>query len=120
MPTKPLKSPARPPQGELKSASPPKTAALSLKEQIALRRAEAKKLLTSKASSTGARDEEGTEDGRTAVDDDEWNAGMGKSKNSDGEEDLLGRPSVKDVVERARETGASGSNSCTLLKTVHC
>ncbi|KAG9008845.1 hypothetical protein FRB94_012814 [Tulasnella sp. JGI-2019a] len=103
-PKPPSKSPARPEQplpGSSESSSPTnKYAGLSLKEQIALKRAEAKKLLERVPS----RNDEGTEDGETAVDEDEWNTGKGARAEVE-EEDLLGRPNVKQVVERARESG---------------
>ncbi|KAG8864816.1 hypothetical protein FRB96_003402 [Tulasnella sp. 330] len=117
----PLKSPTRPQQllPEPRSESPPKNSNLSLKEQIALKRAQAKKLLASPKRRPSQNDEAGTEDGETAVDDDEWTAGVRKRAEVE-EEDLLGRPNVKQVVERARESGNLNLTSRDLLHLPTC
>lgn len=80
-----------------------------------MKRAQAKKLLASPKRGPSRNDEAGTEDGETAVDDDEWNAGVGKRVEVE-EEDLLGRPNVKQVVERARESGGPISVGDMLIK----
>ncbi|KAG8904971.1 hypothetical protein FRB99_000930 [Tulasnella sp. 403] len=102
----PIKSSPRPPLPDLSSESPTKPP-LSLKEQIALKRAEAKKLQNSHRSQPSIAGDS------VLGDDDEWNAGKG-NLNPGEEEDVLGRRSVKESIERARETGSLNLTSRSL------
>lgn len=92
-PVSPQKSPLKrtKPLPDDKPATP-KAPTLSIKEQIALRRAEAKKALASSTPQAGLGEFEGLEDALP-------------TRDHSPEEIDLGRWSVKETIERARSTG---------------
>ncbi|KAG6332765.1 hypothetical protein ID866_6321 [Astraeus odoratus] len=98
------KSIPKSPTKSIRRASPkeevpvPKTPALSIKEAIALKRAEAKKTIVKNSSSGGSFDTfEGLED---AI------PGRHVAKKEEDDTLELGRWSVKETIERARSTGS--------------
>ncbi|KAG8922123.1 hypothetical protein FRC01_014449 [Tulasnella sp. 417] len=117
----PSKSPAKPLPSDLSDPfAGPKTA-LSLKEIIAQKRAEAKKALTGQQQRTrpnsalagGRSGDSAIGDGDLLPEDNDWNGGRGALSQQE-EEDLLGRRSVKESIERARETGSLNLTSRSL------
>lgn len=79
---------------------PPPVPAINIREAIALKRAEAKKVQS-----------KGLSGGETV---DQWD-GLEEvipDALKPEEEDLLGRLSIRDTIERARSTGMSQSNVC--------
>ncbi|KAI0298049.1 hypothetical protein B0F90DRAFT_1735930 [Multifurca ochricompacta] len=96
------KSPTKPPTrlrpNEPEQATPSKAPPMSMKEAIALKRAEAKKAMTVQKATT-ARDRLNGYDG---VDD--ASPAAGGTPATEGDD--LGRPSIRDTIERARSSGS--------------
>lgn len=92
-PVPPSPVPRRPPPAKEETPEPSRPQ-LSIREQIALKRAAAKKTQTSQAGGEGAFDLGGLEDALPEP----------AKKNNDDEVDL-GRWSVKETIERARSSG---------------
>ncbi|KAG8951263.1 hypothetical protein FRC04_006502 [Tulasnella sp. 424] len=117
----PSKSPAKPLPSDLPELSPTPKAVLSLKEIIAQRRAEAKKASQQQrtrpnsalAGGGSGGDSSVIADGDLLPEDNDWNGGKGALSQQE-EDDLLGRRSVKESIERARETGSLNLTSRTL------
>lgn len=115
----PTKSPFKPLPSELPDPfAPPKTA-LSLKDIIAQKRAEAKKASKEQQRTrpnSALADRSGDSaigDGDLLPEDNDWNGGKGALSQQE-EDDLLGRRSVKESIERARETGSLNLTSRSL------
>jgi hypothetical protein len=72
---------------------PPAVPAMSIKEQIALKRAEAKKAMAARNGGGGLDDMSSLEDA------------IPGEPVAPAEEDILGRWSVRETIERARSTG---------------
>ncbi|CAG8697567.1 1195_t:CDS:2 [Acaulospora colombiana] len=83
------KSPVTPPAKEI--PPPPSQRTLSIKEQIALRRAEQQKKATSTRSAASDNWEEGS---------------VAESSVNGPDEDILGRWSIRDTIDRAKSSGS--------------